>query len=322
MKIISAQNLQGKSALLRLDLDVPLDQGRVVDGFRLKAGMDTLKLCLENCSQTTICGHIGRPGGIPDPKLSVAPITNWIREYAFKHYFPQSRLAVLENLRFESGEEACDLEYAKQLASFGEIFINESFAAHHPSASTTLIPTLIPSFAGLKFAKEIETLIQLRDNPKQPLIAIIGGVKVEDKYPAIVALSNIAKRVLVGGLLAAKIKEQGLSIGENVILASLTDDKLDINEASVERFALEIKLAKEIIWAGPLGKYEDPQGNKATLKLAKAVIESKAHSIIGGGDTIAALDFYLDKFSFVSTGGGAMLRLLVKGTLPTVSALG
>ena len=327
MQVVAPELIQGKKVLLRLDLDVPLreENGLMVieDDSRLLAGMDTLGLCLEFASSVTICGHLGRPGGKEDPKLSVKPIVDWIEEGYGHIQLPPGKLHILENLRFEPGEDASDPEFAKELASHGDFYVYEAFASHRPSASTTIVPTLLPHAAGLRFAQEVDELTQVRENPIRPLVAILGGAKVDDKLPVIKAMAAKADVVLVGGKLAAEIKEQGIEgLGANVMVGKLTEDGFDISDETVGAWSNLLKTAKEVVWNGPLGKFEDPKYNQ-TEKIAKAVIESGAKSIIGGGDTISAVTQYglADQFTFVSTGGGAMLKLLADGTLPTIEAL-
>ncbi|MBI3486465.1 phosphoglycerate kinase [Candidatus Daviesbacteria bacterium] len=304
-----------------MDLDVPIQNGVIQEEYRLMAGLPTLELCLQNAASVVVCGHIGRPLGKEVKELSVAPIVNFFEDWYCDLELPQGRFHVLENLRFEAGEDSGDLNFAKELAAYGDVYVYEAFATHRSAASTTIVPTLIPSAAGLRFAKEVEVLLSLKNNPKKPLVAIIGGAKVEDKYPAVVALSKFCDAVMVGGLLAKQVKEQDLQISKNVLLGKIAENGIDIDQSTIEAFAGVIKHAKQVIWAGPVGKYEDPQGNKGNIGLAQAVIDSGAESIIGGGDSIAALEQFLDKFSFVSTGGGAMLKLLIDGTLPTIEAL-
>ena len=325
MRVLTPHQITGKSVLLRMDIDVPLKRtnGKMVitDDSRLRSGLPTLFLCLQYAERVVVMGHLGRPEG-EDPDLSVAPVVEWFDKLIYDYEYPQDRFQVLENLRFEKGEEDCDLEYAKKLASLGNFYVNEAFAAAHKSSSTTVLPTLLPHAAGFHFDHEVHTLKQVRENPKRPLVAIIGGVKVEDKYQAVVALSKIADAVLVGGLLARKIKEQNLEISPNVHLAELNESGFDISPKSIEDFSNIIAQAKEVVWVGPLGKFEDKESAHGTLKVAEAVIKSGAYTIIGGGDTVSALSFYIDKFDYVSAGGGAMLKLLCEGTLPTIQALG
>ena len=323
MQVVTPELIQGKRVLIRLDLDVPLKNGVIEDDTRLLAGMDTLGLCIEFASSVTICGHIGRPGGKEDPDLSVKPIVDWLEEGYGHIQLPQGKLHILENLRFEPGEDASDLIFAKELASHGDFYVYEAFATHKPSASTTVVPTLLPHAAGLRFAMEVEQLLGVRDNPIRPSVAILGGAKVEDKLPVIRAMASKADVVLVGGKLAAEIKEKGITdLGANVMVAKLNEDGFDISGETVSAWGNLLKTAKQVVWNGPLGKFEDPKYNQ-TENIAKAVIESGAKSIIGGGDTISAVTQYglADRFTFVSTGGGAMLKLLADGTLPTIEAL-
>ncbi len=321
MRVVTAQTIKDKRVLLRLDLDVPIINGSVREDYRLQAGLPSLELCLLNAASVVICGHLGRPKGREVEDLSVAPIVNWLEQFYCDLELPPGRLHVLENLRFESGEDSSDLQFAKELASYGDVYVFEAFATHRPAASTTILPKLIPSYAGLRFAEEVEVLTRVRNNPKRPLVAVIGGAKVEDKYPAVVALSKFCDCVLVGGLLAVRIKEQNLPIPENVLLSNRSANGIDIDETTIQAFGNVLKEAKEVIWGGPLGKYEDPGGNSGNLALGKIITESKTYSIIGGGDSIAALQKYIKDFSFVSVGGGAMLKLLCEGTLPTIRAL-
>lgn len=321
MKIVSASDIQDKKVLLRYDLDIPLKDGRVVEDYRLKAGLTTLKLCLDKAVQVTILGHIGRPRGI-DPVLSIEPIFDWFYQNGFSNHIDNKKLQFLENLRFEGGEEQSSIEYAKQLASFGEVFVNEAFASYHQASSTTVLPTLLPSFAGLRFAQEVQKLTDVMQNPQKPQIFIVGGAKIEDKLPAVLALAKFCDKVLVGGKLPEQIINSGTQIPANVYLAEVNPGGTDITGQTAKNWSKIINGAKQIIWNGPMGKFEEA-GNNQTKNLAQSVIDSGAQTIIGGGDTVSALKSYglLDKISFVSTGGGAMLEFLINGTLPSIDAL-
>ncbi len=351
MQVISPDLIKGKKVLLRLDIDVSLSDvslqssavRQVIDDFRLKAGLKTLGMCLENAEETIILGHIGRPDG-EDKSLSVEPIYDWLEEKGFGEELALGNLRILENLRFEKGEDEADLDYAKELAALGDVYINEAFAAYHKAASTTILPTLFPDVvdpegrlrsrraAGLHFAEEVQKLKRIRENPNRPLIAIVGGAKVEDKLPAVLALSKIADAVLVGGKIAAEIK----NAPPNVFVAELNEEGTDVSAKSMVDWVKMIMNAKTIIWNGPMGKiepgklkvYEASERKflgtaRGTYEIAKLITESNAESIVGGGDTISALNdlMMVERFSFVSTGGGAMLEYIIKGTLPTVEAL-
>lgn len=328
MQVVSPELINGKNVLLRLDLDVPIKNGRVLDDFRLLAGMDTLGLCLESADSVILCGHIGRPGGREVPELSVEPIISWLEEGYGHITLPKGKLHILENLRFEPGEEECDLQFARELASYGNFFVNEAFASHHKSASTTVLPSLLPHAAGLNFAHEVRELAKIRTNPDKPFVAIIGGAKLEDKLPVVEVLSKVADAVLVGGKLPQEIKEKNIILPSNVMVAKMNEQGLDISTEALDGFKSLVSGAKQIVWAGPMGKYEDAVNNRGNEELAKAILASNAHTVIGGGDTLTALAQFADDFAklgenrvFVSTGGGAMLKLLANGTLPTIEAL-
>lgn len=365
MKVINETELKGKKVLLRLDIDVPLEfrvqssELVVVEDFRLKAGLPTLKLCIESASKIIIIGHLGRPfktaedekNGLPagrqgNPQdLSAKPVADWYKkELGVDIFFASSleeasksnaKIVLLENTRFFHGEvpgaeyhasctsKTCDVDFAAKLASLGDIYINEAFASHNKAASTTILPTLLPHYAGLNFAKEVETLLRVRENPSKPFIVIMGGAKVADKLPVITVLAKSADAVLVGGKLIHEIREEQTELPSNVMVGKLNDTGFDIALETTSAWKGLIGRAKMIVWNGPVGKFEDPI-NTQTKDIAEAIVESGAESILGGGDTITALSMYkipTDKFSFVSTGGGAMLKLLSEGTLSTIEAL-
>lgn len=319
MNKFNSNDIDGKKVLVRYDFDV-LNDDKSIEDFRLRVGLTTLRFCLQYAAQVILMGHIGRPEG-EDPTLSVEPIFNWFLQNGFERDLASKKLRILENLRFEAGEDAADLNYAKELAELGNFYINEAFAAYHPAASTTVLPTLLPHAAGLHFAKEVENLTRIRENPHQPLIVIMGGAKVEDKLPVIKLFAKTAETVLVGGKLVAEIKEKGLQMPENVLLGELNESGLDLTPESVERWREKINKAQMIVWNGPIGK-EDA----GTAKLAQMILDSNAETVVGGGDTVSFLDKQdlLDKFQskgFVSSGGGAMIKFLTDGTLPTIGVL-
>lgn len=357
MKIVSAQIAKDKIVLLRLDLDVPLRQAQghgqleIADDFRLKASLPTLNLCLENALEVIIIGHIGRPDGVEMPELSVAPIYEWLEKQGYSGELGNGKIKLLENLRFEKGESQDRdemMKYAHSILDLVDpqnhgdmVFVNDAFAAYHPSASTTVLPKLLPHFTGKQFAEEIKKLTEVRNNPKRPLVAIIGGVKLEDKGLAIEALSRFANTVLVGGKLASNITLNSTIVAHNVIVGKLNEAGDDLTQDTLDLWEGIIKGAGQIIWNGPVGKVtnevshpERPQGvegsnlgsAQGTYKLAKIILASGADFLVGGGDTVGFLGKLgllgeFEKRGFVSTGGGAMLKFLVEGTLPTIQAL-
>lgn len=330
MRVVTSESVKGKKVLLRYDIDVALgkvtgNRLQVTEDFKLRAGLETLRLCLGNAEKVVLMGHVGRPEGKAVPELSVEPIREWFKDQGFSGDLGNGKLEILENLRFDLREEACDIGSAKELASKGDVFVNEAFSSYHKAVSTTVLPTLLPHFAGLRFAKEVEKLTEVRDNPKKPFIAIMGGAKVADKLSVIEVLAQKADAVLVGGKLVAEIREQDLSLPKNVMIGSLSEDGLDISPSTVDSWANLISRAAMIVWNGPLGKFEDPK-NESTKKVSEMILNSQAEVVIGGGDSVAALSQYnllqkAEERAFVSVGGGAMLKFLVNGTLPTIEAL-
>lgn len=324
MRVVNPDSVRGKKVLLRLDLDVSLKELSVSEDFRLRAGLPTLKLCLEHAGKVFVMGHIGRPVGKEVPELSVRPIVNWLEKNLADAYFPEGTLRVLENLRFDPREEDADLSFAKELAGLGDVYVNEAFASHHPAASTTVLPALLPHFAGLRFAEEVKVLRKIRKNPVKPFVAIIGGIKLGDKLPAVLALSRAADAVLVGGKIAGELK--GRNVPGNVFPGKLNEAGTDIAPETIASWKPLILGAKMILWNGPLGKiqnFKEKDSGRGSCQIARMIVESEAKSIVGGGDTVSYLSDLgiIDKFTFVSTGGGAMLKFLSEGTLPTIEAL-
>lgn len=336
MQIVNPGFVQGKKVILRLDIDVTIEEGQVREDFRLRAGLPTLKLCLEHAAEVIAIGHIGRPSfaeateGKPDkffvPIYSVEPIREWFSGHGYKADLETGKLKLLENLRFDPREEDGDIEYAKELAQMGEVYVNEAFASYRPAVSTTILPTLMPHAAGLRFAEEVRVLREVRENPKKPFVAIMGGAKVEDKLAVIKVLAQRADAVLVGGKLIKEIREQSVKLPDNVLVGKLNEDGFDIAEETTDSWQGLISRAAMIVWNGPVGKIENNESTRGTYELAKMVLDSKAEIVTGGGDIVGFLGKVgllgeFEQKGFVSVGGGAMLKLLSDGTLPTIEAL-
>ena len=343
MQVVTSEFVKGKKVLLRYDIDVALRlvslaQGKlgVGEDFKLRAGLDTLRLCLENADKVVVVGHLGRPeGGQKSPEMSAKPIQEWLQQVLgitvdFAESLEQAaastnKIVLLDNIRFFPGEAEGDMDFARKLAGLGEVYINEAFSSYNKGASTTVVPTLLPHAAGIHFAQEVEKLTEVRDDPKKPFIAIMGGAKVVDKLPVITILAGKADAVLVGGKLISEIREQNLQMPKNVMVGMLSEDGLDISSQATQAWGDLISRAAEIIWNGPVGKFEDPKNNQ-TEKIAHMILDSAAEVVIGGGDSVAALGQYgllqkAEEKAFVSVGGGAMLKFLAEGTLPTIEVL-
>lgn len=305
-------DVSGKRVIVRADLDFdPSDN----QNLRFTSLTSTLDFIKEKGGKIILIGHRGRPEGRVDMSLSLMP---------FKSLFSEWGAEVEENLRFDPGEEANDPEFARKLASLGDVYVNEAFAvSHREHASIIGIPQYLPHAAGFRFVLEIEKLNKIVAGPKRPVISIISGVK-DDKLTYINDFSKISNMVLVAGRLPDLIADEDpLRRNPKVIVANLIQDKEDITIHSMEAFEAQIKGAGTIVLSGPIGRFEDEGHRQGTQRIFKAVVDSDAYRVAGGGDTERAIAFLnlKDKFDWISVGGGAMLTFLSTGTLPGYQAL-
>ena len=322
MKTLSEAPIkQGTKVLVRCDIDVPIENGNIGEKFRLDSSLSTLKYIIQKGGFPTIAGHLGKPKGVEVPKLS----TKYLLPY-FNETLGEGKFELLENLRFDPREELNDEGFCKELASRAEIYVNESFAtSHREHASIVGITKFLPSYAGITLEKEVTSLKKIMDNPEKPLAIIVGGIKLESKLPVIEKFQSLADFIMLSSMLSANWSKE---ITHNMLLADNSDtDSKDINENTRQKFSWAIEKSKTILWAGPLGMYENDEFIAGTKKIAEKISEvtsnNGVYSVVGGGDTVAAINKLglLDKFSFVSTGGGAMLEFLASGTLPGITAL-
>ena len=324
--------LNGKRVILRADLDVPLENGKVGEDYRLKALLPTLNYLIDNGARVLIIGHAGRPEGKADPALSLRPVASYFEELLGKPVqfletiqpINQSanQLLLLENLRFWPGEEANDLDFAKKLAELGDIYVNDAFAASHRAhASIAGISNYLPAYAGLRLEEEVKELGGVLENPARPLVFVLGGAKTETKAPLVSAFAEVADTVLLGGRLMfmPELKEI-----PKVVFPVDDLDTFDIGEKSIPLFTDSIKNAQTVVWNGPLGKWEDGRYVAGTRAVAEALANHPGKTVVGGGDTIAALSAFglLEKMKYISMGGGAMLEFLAGQELPGLKALG
>lgn len=357
LKDIPLKDLKNKRVLLRVDFNVPIGADGVVDekeDWRIKAVLPTIKHLLRAKARIIILTHLGRPNGKVSEMLRIGPIQDKLTDLlgmSIKRMLdcvgPEVKRAVteteegeilmLENLRFHIEEEKNDKRFAKGLADMGDIYANDAFSvSHRRHASTVAITEFLPSYAGLLLEKEIDVLKNILEKPLRPAIAIIGGKKTETKLPVINILAEVCEYVLTGGAVANEIINTAASkkIAPNVILpvncVTKKGNCLDIGEDSVKEFSKFIKSAKTIVWNGPMGEFEKPEfaeGTKGILRAIETAYSAGAKVIIGGGETILALQkFAPEFFNFsdrvhVSTGGGAMLEFLAGEKLPGIEAL-
>jgi phosphoglycerate kinase len=358
LKNIKDAAVQNQTILLRADLDVPVTQkseigdqilrpraqdlggSGIEDDSRLNSWFPTLQYLLENGAKVIIVGHLGRPKGI-DEEFTLKPVADWIAAKLqaqtldekigeFKAWKLTEKVSVLENIRFYEEEEKNDSAFAQKLASTAQIFVNDAFAtAHRAHASTEGVTHFLPSFAGLRVQKEVEVLSKVLENPERPLGVVIGGAKIETKLPLVEKMHNFADCVCVGGTImgneaiVAEVSAKPTERNCVLITAEPVESKLDATLESVEKFVQALQSMKTIVWNGPLGKIEDENYQQGTLALAQGITSTSAYTVLGGGDTIAFLKTkgLLDKFSFASVGGGAMLEFLAGVRLPGLVAL-
>jgi len=337
---LSENDLTGRRVFLRADLDVEISAaGEVLEDFRLQAMQATFEFLLaQGVGQIIIAGHLGRPEGAVKDDLRLNLVSKRLSEIigwpikkldeAVPQELPADKIVMLENLRFESGEESNDESFARKLASYADVYVNECFStSHRAHASLVGVPKILPSYAGLQLAREIKTLSTVLKNPARPLVVIIGGAKLETKVPVVNNLKNIADTILVGGKIGFDPQisaERTPSSGQAAIITPTDDiDQKDLGPQTTAEFVGIIKTAKTVVWNGPLGMFEDEKYTTSTKAIAEAVVNPAAKAIVGGGDTIASLQKLglLDKMGFVSTGGGAMLCFLAGQPLPGLIAL-
>jgi phosphoglycerate kinase len=334
----------GKRVLVRADLNVPLEDGRVADDTRIEASLPTLRWLLEHgAAEVAVCSHLGRPKG-PDPAYAMAPVEARLREL-----LPDDRLRVLENTRFDPGETKNDPRFARELADGRDLFVNDAFgSAHRGHASTVGVAELLPAYAGFLLLRELEELGKLLGEVERPYVVVLGGAKVEDKLGVLRNLGERADTLLVGGKMAAEIAARfplervrarlQLPVDE-VAAATFEADAetrvvpfgelpdgwlgLDIGPETRERFGEAIAGARTLFWNGPMGVFEWRRFAEGTKAVAQAVAESNAYSVVGGGDSVRAIEELGvgDRISWVSTGGGASLELLEGEELPGVAAI-
>jgi phosphoglycerate kinase len=330
-------DVAGKRVLVRVDFNVPLEDGRVADDTRIRAALPTLELLLEGeAAELVLCSHLGRPKG-EDPELSLSLVEPRVREL-----LPDGRWRLLENTRFDPRETKNDPAFAAELAENGDLFVNDAFgSAHRAHASTEGVAHLLPAYAGLLMERELEELGALLEDPARPFVAVLGGAKVEDKIGVLNSLKERADTVLVGGKMAEEVeRDSGVELPDDVVAADEFSAEaesrvtawdevpegwlgLDVGPQTRERFAARIAEARTVFWNGPMGVFEWPRFADGTKAVAEAVASAEAHTVVGGGDSVRAIAELglADRIDWVSTGGGASLELLEGKELPGVAAI-
>jgi phosphoglycerate kinase len=382
-------DVQGKTVLVRVDYNVPLDnEGHVADATRIEATLPTITYLREHGAKIVLMAHFGRPKGKPDPKLSLKPVAEELsRQLGITVPLAPDivgdeakRMAaalkpgdalLLENVRFDPGEEKNDPAFARNLAALGDVYVNDAFgAAHRAHASTAGITQYLPSAAGFLMHKELEVLGGILEDPKRPFVAIVGGAKVSSKLGVLESMLRRVDKLLIGGGMANTfLKARGLEVGTSLLEPDLVETAADLDRRAKEKgvnlllpddvvvtdkvaegataetvdagavpadraivdigpkarttYAKALEGAGTVLWNGPMGVFEIPAFAEGTRAVAQALAESNATTVIGGGESVAAVEQLglADKMTHISTGGGASLELLEGRELPGVAAL-
>ena len=389
-KTVRDIDVTGKKVLVRCDFNVPLDKetGKITDNRRIRAAIPTIEYLIDHNAKVILCSHLGRPKGEFNLKYSLKPVAEELSKLLGKEVklakdvigedaekltseIKEGEVVLLENVRFHKEEEENNPEFAKKLASFAEIYVNDAFGtAHRAHASTAGVADYLPAVSGFLIEKELEFLGNALDNPERPFVAILGGAKVSDKIGVIENLLDKVDTLIIGGGMAYTFyKAQGHSIGTSIceedkidlandilnkakeknveILLPIdnhvsaeysneAEDKyidsveipeglmgLDIGQKTIELFKNAIKNAKTEVWNGPLGVTEFSKFEEGTKAIAEALAETEAVTVIGGGDSAAAVEKFglADKMTHISTGGGASLEFLEGKVLPGIACL-
>ncbi len=353
-------DVRGKRVLVRTDFNVPMDGGVITDDFRIRAALPTINWLTERGAQVVTASHLGRPKGQPNPKYSMDAVRARLAELA-------PGVELMENLRYDAGEEGNDPAFVAKIIEGIDMYVDDAFGAcHRAHASIVGPPKSLPSAMGLLLQKEVEVLLGLRNDPKHPFVAVLGGSKISDKLGVVETLLATVDSLVIGGAMCFTfLAAQGHTIGDSLfepdqvetckrllaqaasggkaihlpedIVGTNADGEVltfgrslpdgakgfDIGPGSAAAFSDVIMEARTVFWNGPMGMFEDPRFEAGTRTVAQAMADTKAFTVVGGGDSAAALaQFGLDdEVDHVSTGGGASLELLELGDLPGLEAL-
>jgi phosphoglycerate kinase len=343
MKYLNNIDFKNKRVLIRVDYNVPIENGIIRDDSRIRATLPTINYILKQPkSKIVLVSHLGRPDGKIEPEFSLKPIGEKLENLLGKKVIflgdimskageklarnlPEGEIALAENIRFHPEEENNDKDFAIKLCRHFGVFVNDAFGvSHRANASISQIPRFKPSCAGLLMEKEIRELTTALQPSKRPAIAVIGGAKIQTKLPLIENLAKKYDAVLVGGRVSVEAKEKNIRFPQNVVLPDdFSEGEFDIGPKTIRKYVLAISAASFIVWNGPMGKFEEEAYRKGTEAVYDAIASADAWKIAGGGESLEYIDSRggADKFNFISSGGGAMLEFLSGMKLPGIESL-
>lgn len=386
LRTLDGVDVAGKRVVVRVDFNVPIENGEIQDDTRIRAALPTLRRLLDGGASLVLISHLGRPKGKVNPDFSLRPVAQRLAELLDRpvvladdvigddaheraNQLRPGGVLLLENVRFEPGEEKNDEGLARELAAFGDLYVNDAFgAAHRAHSSTAGIAAHLPSYAGDLMVGEVEALGALTNNPERPFVAILGGAKVSDKIKVIENLLSLVDALLLGGGMANTfLLAEGKSLGDSLVEADYVDTAndviakaqetgvelllpvdvvaapgmdgqaatiesdaipdgwaaFDIGPRTIETYSAVIAGARTLFWNGPMGVFERPAFANGTLAVARAVAGAEAFTVIGGGDSVSAIEQsgLAGKISHISTGGGASLEFIEGRELPGIAAL-
>ena len=335
--------------LLRADFNVPLkENGKIADDFRIRATLPTMQHILSQGGKLIVSSHLGDPEGVYDDRLRMHVVKEKLAQYLKvpvevaqdcigkeiekkTKNMKEGEVLLLENLRFHKEEEENDKSFTQELAQLADLYVSDAFGVlHRMHASVVGVPALLPSAGGLLLQKEIAGLQKLQENPKRPMVAIIGGRKLEAKVPFIDGIAALADEVLLGNLLSREIEQKNITLKHRGKVVFPPDGspgggkEYDIGPETKELYQKKVRGARTVLWSGPLGRYEQEEYAQGSRIVAEAIIEDTSYAVAGGGNLIDFLGRYnlRDKFDHISTGGSSMLVFLAGEKLPGLQALG
>lgn len=343
MKYLRDIDFKNKRVLVRADYNVPIQDGKVLDDWKIKLVIPTIEYILKQArSKIVLLSHLGRPNGRVMPEFSLKPVAEKLSELMKKEVkfiedmkspegdeqvrqLSDGEIALAENVRFYPEEEANNEKFAIDICHHFGVYVNDAFgASHRAHATVAQIPRFKPSCAGLLLEKEIGELSKALNPPKRPAMAVIGGTKIETKLPVIENLAKAYDVVLVGGKIAFEAEEKNINFSQNVVLPEdFVEGHFDIGPKTIEKYKMAISAASFIVWNGPMGKFEEGIYRKGTDAIYEAIVGADAYRIAGGGESVEYIDSRngARSFDFISSGGGAMLEFLAGEKMPGIEAL-